>query len=75
MFLAECESVNNLTADEDEEAEPDPIQPGPGSRLICEVAVATQTHPGPWFHEDERTVMTVVAILEEQANEIRRKGK
>jgi hypothetical protein len=35
--------------------------------LIVEIAVATNTHPGPWFHEDEATIMTVVDILEKQA--------
>jgi hypothetical protein len=35
--------------------------------------VATHTHPGPWFAEDERTVMTVVDILEKQAAAMKRK--
>jgi hypothetical protein len=43
--------------------------------LICEVAVATNTLPGPWFAEDERTVMTVLDILEKQADTIKRKSK
>ena len=29
--------------------------------------MATHTQPGPWFLEDERTVITVLAILEERA--------
>jgi hypothetical protein len=37
--------------------------------------VATQTHPGPWFLEDERTVMTVVDILEKQADALKAKTK
>ena len=40
-----------------------------------EIAVATHTHPGPWFEEDERTVMTVVDILEKQADELKAKTK
>lgn len=43
--------------------------------MICEIAVATNTHPGPWFAETEETVMTVVAILEEQAAAIKAKTK
>jgi hypothetical protein len=39
--------------------------------------VATHTHPGPWFLEDEATVLTVVQVLEDQAErmEAARKGK
>jgi hypothetical protein len=43
--------------------------------LICEIAVATQTHPGPWFDEDEMTVMTVVDILEKQAEAMKKARK
>jgi hypothetical protein len=36
------------------------------------VAVATNTHPGPWFMEDEATVITVVDILEKQNEAIKK---
>jgi len=32
---------------------------------VCEVAVATHTQPSAWWDEDEATLMTVVAILDE----------
>jgi hypothetical protein len=35
------------------------------------VAVATNTHPGPWWDEDEETIVTVVDILNAQAEQIR----
>jgi len=34
--------------------------------------VATNTHPGPWWREDEETVLTVLAILEDQAKAIKK---
>jgi len=40
-----------------------------------ELAIATNTHPGPWFEEDERTVMTALDVLEKQAEAIKRKSK
>jgi hypothetical protein len=44
---------------------------GSRSRLICEIAVATQTAPREWWEEETATLATVIAILEE----IRRKDK
>jgi hypothetical protein len=35
--------------------------------VIAEVAVATHTHPGPWWQESEEMVLTVLQIFEEQA--------
>jgi hypothetical protein len=34
--------------------------------------VATHTHPGPWWSEDEETVLTVLEILEDQAKAIKK---
>jgi hypothetical protein len=34
--------------------------------VICEIAVATNTHPGPWWQESEETVLTVLDILADQ---------
>jgi hypothetical protein len=31
------------------------------------VAVATHTHPGPWWQESEETLLTVLEIFAEQA--------
>jgi hypothetical protein len=35
--------------------------------VIAEIAVATHTHPGPWWDESEETILTVLEIFEEQA--------
>jgi hypothetical protein len=35
--------------------------------VIAEVAVATHTHPGPWWQESEEMVLTVLEIFAEQA--------
>jgi hypothetical protein len=35
----------------------------------------TKTHPGPWFLEDEATVMTVLEILERRAEAATAKTK
>ena len=44
--------------------------------MIAEVAVATHTHPGPWWDEPEEMVLTVLGIFEEQAAAAdQRKGK
>jgi hypothetical protein len=34
--------------------------------VIAEIAVATNTHPGPWWQESEETVLTVLEILADQ---------
>lgn len=34
--------------------------------------MATGTHPGPWWQEDEETVLTVLSILEDQATAAKR---
>ena len=43
--------------------------------MIVEIAVATNTHPGPWFMEDEATIMTVVDILEKQSAAVKKARK
>lgn len=43
--------------------------------MICEIAVATNTHPGPWFLEDETTVMTVLDVLEKRAEAMKSKTR
>jgi len=35
--------------------------------VIAELAVATHTHPGPWWDEPEEMLLTVLAVLEEKA--------
>jgi hypothetical protein len=35
--------------------------------------VATNTHPGPWWLEDEETVLTVLQVLEDQAKAAKRR--
>jgi hypothetical protein len=45
---------------------------GSRARLVCEIAVATQTAPSQWWEEDSATIATVLAILNEQAAEIKR---
>jgi len=35
--------------------------------MIVEIAVATSTAPAQWWGEDDATLATVVAVLEEQA--------
>lgn len=37
--------------------------------------MATNTHPGPWWQESEEDVLTVLAILEDQAKAAKRKGR
>jgi hypothetical protein len=34
------------------------------------VAVATHTHPAPWWDEDLETILTVLEIFQEQAAEV-----
>lgn len=51
---------------------------GSRARLICEIAVATQTSPAHWWEESDETLATVLDILEVNAAEIRkatRRGK
>ena len=43
--------------------------------MIAEVAVATHTHPGPWWQESEEMVLTVLQIFEEQAAAAKAKRK
>ncbi len=43
--------------------------------MIVEIAVATGTHPGPWFLEDEATIATVVEVLHERADAMNGKTK
>jgi hypothetical protein len=35
--------------------------------VIAEIAVATGTHPGPWWDEPEEMLITVLEIFSEQA--------
>jgi len=48
---------------------------GSRARLICEIALATQTAPGQWWEETDETLATVVDLLEAQAAEIRKAGR
>jgi hypothetical protein len=49
-----------------------PFPRGSRARLICEIAVATQTAPSQWWQEDSSTLATVLAVLDEQAQAIRK---
>jgi hypothetical protein len=40
--------------------------------VIVELAIATNTAPAAWRHEDEETVYTALEILEEQAARMKR---
>jgi hypothetical protein len=37
--------------------------------------VTTKTHPGPWFLEDEQTIMTVIDILDKRAEAMEKATK
>ena len=41
--------------------------------MIVELAIATQTAPGDWWGEDDETIATALAVLEEQAERIKRR--
>jgi hypothetical protein len=43
--------------------------------VIAEVAVATGTHPGPWWDEPEEMVLTVLDVFAEQAAAAKKKGR
>lgn len=45
---------------------------GSRARLICEIALATQTAPSQWWSEDSSTLATVLAILDQRARAIRK---
>lgn len=49
-----------------------PFPKGSRARLICEIAVATQTAPSQWWEEDSSTLATVLVVLEEQVKAIRK---
>jgi hypothetical protein len=48
---------------------------GSRARLICEIAVATRTAPGQWWTETDETLATVVQLLEDQAEEVRKASR
>ena len=35
--------------------------------MICQIAVATSTHPDAWWDTDDVTLATVIDVLAEQA--------
>jgi hypothetical protein len=43
--------------------------------VIAEIAVATHTHPGPWWDEPEEMVLTVLEIFEDQAAQVEAKKR
>jgi hypothetical protein len=45
---------------------------GSRARLICEIAVATQTAPSQWWDEDAEALATVVELLQKQADATRK---
>ena len=45
---------------------------GSRARLICEIAIATETAPSQWWDETAETLATVLELLEHNADEIRK---
>ena len=52
-----------------------PFPKGTRARLICEVALATQTAPSQWWEEDSATLATVLQLLEEQTKAVKKAGR
>jgi hypothetical protein len=48
---------------------------GTRTRLICEIAVATNTAPSQWWDEPADVLATVVEILDDVRKEIKKKGR
>jgi hypothetical protein len=40
-----------------------------------EIAVATQTAPADWWEEPDEVLATVIAVLEKNAREVKRRGR
>lgn len=43
--------------------------------MIVELALATQTAPRDWWHEDDATIATALTVLAERAEAMRRRGR
>lgn len=41
--------------------------------MIVELAIATQTAPGDWWHEDDATLATAIDILQDRAERMKRR--
>ena len=64
-FESEVLSVGDMSGEtEDEKSEPLPA--GSRTRLIVEIAVATQTAPADWWDEPDEVIATALDVLEPQ---------
>ena len=48
---------------------------GSRARLICEIAIATQTAPSQWWDETAETLATVLYLLDHNAEEVRKASR
>src|SRR5262245_32673126 len=52
-----------------------PYPAGSRTRLIVEIAIATNTAPADWYDEDDRTIATVLDVMQIQAADMERRTR